>query len=365
MAVNSIAKLAVVVTGDTSPLNQSMAQATASVKNFQAHAEGSHAALNALASGLKVSVQGMHAFEGSTRGIIHTLHNLASPGGAALVTAAAFVFLGAEALKAANKAAEARNKIREEFDKAYESLTGHNLGNGLELTINSEVKKLKEGIEEFIAAIAERTGLMDVFTASVKDLAEGFHLLGEAIKSPEQTARDRILEVMKARTEKMKEQKKEQDEWLKDFMDGFDRAGEHMRSQAEQMKNHAESLASSLRTPFERARDAIVEAFNFKQAGLISPDIFDRAVNKAASDYKDAITPRNIQSLPRFSGAFDKGTVAEYSARVQGNAEQSRKDELQKQAVQLEAKQVEALGRIETILKKGGSDVKLRIGRLD
>src|SRR5262245_39088586 len=103
MAANSIAKLAVVITGDTTPLNQSMAQASVGIKQFAAHADKHNAVMYQLGSSLKVGVQGMHAFEGSTKGIIATLKNLATPQGAALAAAAAFVYLGVKIFEAADK----------------------------------------------------------------------------------------------------------------------------------------------------------------------------------------------------------------------------------------------------------------------
>lgn len=348
MAANSIAKLAVIITGDTGGLNTAMGQATERTRQFASEAAhaGNEGLLGALAGSLKIGVQGMHAFEGSTRGIIHTLHNLAGPGGIALVAAAGFAFLGYEALKAADHAAEARNKIREDFDKAFQDLHGVSSGVQQEDTIGGAWKEIKEAAEDFFATVAENTGLVEALVGMFKSIAESIKEWAEYFKTDIQRAQERNTEALKKQTEQLKEAKKQRDENQKKA----EEAEKAIQRQLEETRRRAEQVTKSLRVPDEIYRDTIIELKSLAAQGLITGETLERGMARARGELQKAldVTKEGRESADQRVAAVEKGTAAGYSAIQQYNRSQA--DEARK-AAQITAKNSDFLKHLESIDK--------------
>jgi hypothetical protein len=312
MAANSIAKLAVIITGDAGPLNQSMGQASNTVRNFGNHAEHSGGGLASLVHGMKEAMSGAHASEGSFKGITHALLALATPQGAALIAAGAFVLLGVKALEAADQAAEARNKIREEYDKAFEALHGQKSGVQMEDTISGSWKEAKEAVADFFATFAENTGLVEATISLFKGLAESVKSWADYMKTDVQKAREREVAAMKKHTEQLKEAKKQQEENQKKA----EEAEKAIQRQLEETRKHAERLTASLRMPDEIYRDTIIELKDLAAQGFITGETLSRGMKKAQDDLEKALglakEGGDLANKP--IAAAERQTMAGYSA---------------------------------------------------
>lgn len=107
---------------------------------------------------------------------------------------------------------------------------------------------------------------------------------------------------------------KEVSDIQRDFFQAMDR-----------MKSRAESLSAAVRTPVEIMRDSFRELDQLKSAGFIGPDVFSRGLSKAAKDFQDASAKlMEMKGGLSPSAALERGTMAEYSARVRGQLEAKR-----------------------------------------
>lgn len=359
MAANSIAKLAVVITGDSSPLAQSMNDGAQHIRTFASHAEhaGHEGALGALASGLKIGVQGMHAFEGSTRGIIHTLHNLAGPAGIALVAAAGIGFLTVKMTEAADAAREARNKINEDFAKAFEGATGNKLDIKPEETVSEAWKDLKASVADFFATLGENSGIVDGLISLMKELTESVKSWADFFKTAEQKQREALAESRKAQIKGLEEQAKKREEQRK-------KDEEDARRQLEDIKRRADAITKAMRTPAEVMRDTFGELKELLDLGAISWETFNRGAQKALDDFAKAKEQqKQVQDAARPVAALDRFSSGAFSAIQAASRERDKQVAIQQQQLDIEREQKKELEQINAQLA-GKPLTALKIGRL-
>ncbi len=129
-----------------------------------------------------------------------------------------------------------------------------------------------------------------------------------------------------------------------------DEAAEAAAKQIADLKKKGEQLASSLRTPFEKIRDELLEARNLWDAGAISGETWARAMNKARADLaeqsKSASEIRD--KLKKEQGpvaALQFGTNAAITAINTSVREQRIESEVQKQMLVEQRKTNELLKR--------------------
>jgi hypothetical protein len=160
-------------------------------------------------------------------------------------------------------------------------------GESFDLTIGPDLSTAfrKERVEELITALekeAETHGMTKAEIAKYKAEQDG---AGEA-----ELKRIKILTDKMAAIDKAKEKERE-----------HTREVEHARRQAEaeakraqeQLKNEAEALHKSLRTPEEKAMEELTKARRMAAAGLISPDDLDRVVKK----HEDQLKPKDPKAF--------------------------------------------------------------------
>jgi tape measure domain-containing protein len=134
--------------------------------------------------------------------------------------------------------------------------------------------------------------------------------------------------------------------------DAADAANKHF----EELQKRGESLAQSLRTPFERISDELAEAYELLQAGAISAETYARAQAKAREDLAaqaesaDKIRSR-LQQQNSPVAALQFGTQAANSALNAARTEQRVQAELQKQMVAQQKDTNDKLRRIENAIK--------------
>jgi tape measure domain-containing protein len=134
--------------------------------------------------------------------------------------------------------------------------------------------------------------------------------------------------------------------------DATEAAAKHL----EDLQKRGESLAQSLRTPFEQITDSLAEAYELLQAGAISAETYARAQAKAREDLAaqaesaDKIRSR-LQQQNSPVAALQFGTQAANSALNAANAEQKIQAELQKQMVIQQKEANDRLRRIENAIK--------------
>mgnify|MGYP001559139126 CR=1 FL=1 len=119
-----------------------------------------------------------------------------------------------------------------------------------------------------------------------------------------------------------------------------------LERQMERIKGRAESLAQSLRTPFEKFIDTIRELKQFQSLDVISGSTFDRALAKAKDDFKNEMKQFDFakQSISPATGigAASRFTSEGFSAIQEGNrmlsamkaAEKIQRDQLEQEKIQ-------------------------------
>lgn len=122
------------------------------------------------------------------------------------------------------------------------------------------------------------------------------------------------------------------------------------------MQRAGEQLANSLRTPFEKIRDDLAQAYELLQAGAISAEVYARAQAKAREDLaaqaESADQIRNrLQAQNRPVAAAQYGTNAAFSMLNAASTERKIQAELQKQMVNQQKDTNDKLRRIENAIK--------------
>lgn len=137
----------------------------------------------------------------------------------------------------------------------------------------------------------------------------------------------------------------------------------HFNDMLDDMDERGESLSKSLRTPFEVMRDALAETVALFNSASIDSETYSRSVNKIASDFEKASkSAKNIQSSI-YTGAVERGTMAEYSARLESKSQSDKLVEETKNSIAVEKQILEAAKDINISIQKKPSG-GYRVGRL-
>lgn len=329
MATNSIAKLAVQITTDTSGLDQGFQRARYATEDFNIHTQQLNGGLTRLGS---IAIRSSGAL-GSFGRFAVAGGNLAGPIGLAAVAAGSMAIGLA---RAADASADLRIEKLREFGLAAPGVK----------TLADLMGQLKEQFGIF----AELSGF------SFKPLVEQFAQLSRSVSTlffGEAAVKnlERQNAEAKGLADKMKALKAEEEARYK--------AAEEASKKSLQIIKQGEQIAKSLRTPDEVFRDTITELKSLADVGAITFETLSRGVNKAGQDLANATkNARQLKQEVRSTPALEQGTAAYRSAVIasqQGpSAEQVRltKEALAVQkriAVATEA----ALGKPAVTFKKG------------
>jgi hypothetical protein len=245
-------------------------------------------------------------------------------------------------IEAADAAAESRNKIRDEYDKAFEELNGTKSGVQMEETIGGAWKEVKEAAEDFFATLGENTGIVQTFISLFKGLSDEIRAITAVFKTAEQEAREKQVESLKKQTEQLKEAAKVKEEQRKKD----EEAAKERERQMEATKRHADSITQSLRRPDEVFRDTVGELKDLAAQGFLGSDTLERGIAKAKEDYLNAIKkPQQIVAENGPISAAERGHGA-FSAIQAAAREQDKRLQLQQEQLAVEREQQAELQKL-------------------
>lgn len=318
MALDSIAQLAVIITGDEAPLTRATRRAEDSVKRFQSigNATGSVGMLKSLAGAL--------GFGGVA-------------GAFAVATGAAIRFT-TEATRGAieaESAAAKMNKSWTETEKRIRTTAGQweIFKQGVTTPVKDTLGSiLAKDLREALTMINVATGAIQRFQApqlpgadlSASDIvksrydqlvarakAQGGKLLHEEAEEAK-----KLADILKDR--------RTADWWKqsdKDIADTQKRIGLQMEEQAKQLKD-------TLRTPLEAYEAKLEELRQLQDAGMIGAEMMQRATDKARADMENAnqMKERVMQHAQGPIAAAERYTMAGYSAGLPQQKDDKREE---------------------------------------
>jgi hypothetical protein len=294
---NTIAKLAVIITGDASPLQRSLDKAAMSANNF------ARSSIDGLEQKFKQFNQVLNALSGGNlMGAVVNLGKLAGPIGIAAAAAGALAFkLGA--ISDAQRVAAGANPADTwagQFDR-----------------VETQVGR--------IAAILGRP-IADVLAHETKQVADTLEMIVRNIM-PEWVRQE---EARIAAAKKAKDVAKQEAADKKKAAQEAEKAAQKARELAEYEKQkgmeqlgRARAIADSLRTPREELVATLGELSVLMNAGALSVEMYQRGIAKARDEYMEATKVKRDfeRTSTQGVGAAERFTAAGFSAVQAGQRE--------------------------------------------
>lgn len=361
MAANSIAKLSVLITGDSSGLSRAAQQSDGIIRQFGSSVDRS----GRFTAQLGVAVA---RTSGAFGPFGRAVGSVAGQAGAMGALAGAVVGIGAAAAAAAFKLtsmADAARDARIEIKRAYEEAVAERDGTKPKATEKTN-KELFADIKEQFSDFGELAGLtFKPFLSGVASLTKDFK---ELVFGTEVT---KALDKEKASVKGLGEETKKITEENRKRAEEASRAAEKAQRDAEQaierLRQRGVSLTESLRTPIEKYKDALKEAAELAAKGFIDAQTLQRAADAAADEYRRAVEMKKDASSfsVNAGGALQRGSVAEYSARVKADQEQQQIAKAQLEEERMQSKtQGEMLAALKQIASQPGGQA-LKVMRLN
>lgn len=326
-----IGKLAVVVTSDTSQLDAGFNRAQGTVQRFASTANRAGAATQFnLAKGAQTASNAISGMRGNVLPLVSTL---ASSGGLVAGTGAAALGLAAFT-RAAINAADAAQQARKAM--------GWN-----EAGIADQYSRAGKAAKDLLATVAEITGLSRAAWSFWLSASDAIESATAALKTDAMRERDAIIAhnvKLRAIKQKIAEEQVAADK----------AASEAMRKQIDALRNSANSITQSLRTPGEIFADTVKELHKMFGLGLLNIETMNRALDKAKGDLqsaaKDAAKVKQGFQAASYQpiGAVERFTSAGASAAMAGRAELMK-------AVQVAQQQL-AEEKVQTGIMRAGFD---------
>jgi hypothetical protein len=344
--MTTISRLAAVLTTDTSRFDTGMLRAGQSIRRFDTDTTKGGLTLNWLSQRLLISsgslgrFSGLAAAIGGRTGPIGMLMTVFAGVAAAAVAAAAKIAAIGDAARDAKLEA-----LRDHF-KAFDDLKGTKFSVGVDMKTN---KELVSDIRRSFSDLAEGLGLtLKPLLIAVNDLVHQMNVqilgpkLAESLKQSHET-----MERMTAKTKELREQAKlraeEEERAVAEIQNHWDQVVDRMRSKAHQ-------LTESMRTPIESFRAALEELSSLRNAGFIDDKTLGRGLKSAAADYFDAAKKlSDAKNTLSPVAAVERGTTAEFSARVRGTLETQKLEAINREQLKLEQ---QALGELRALNAK-------------
>jgi hypothetical protein len=294
---NTIAKLAVIITGDASPLQRSLDKAAMSANNF------ARSSIDGLEQKFKQFNQVLNALSGGNlMGAVVNLGKLAGPIGIAAAAAGALAFkLGA--ISDAQRVAAGANPADTwagQFDR-----------------VETQVGR--------IAAILGRP-IADVLAHETKQVADTLEMIVRNIM-PDWVRQE---EARIAAAKKAKDVAKQEAADKKKAAQEAEKAAQKARELAEYEKQkgmeqlgRARAIADSLRTPREELVATLGELSVLMNAGALSVEMYQRGIAKARDEYMEATKVKRDfeRTSTQGVGAAERFTAAGFSAVQAGQRE--------------------------------------------
>jgi hypothetical protein len=308
---NSISRLAVIFTADTSQLQRGAAQAGQIIGQLQ----NNTAAMASRTSGIidgALSVATGTLIAGRARMLGRAMANFARTG-----------------LGAAGDFREARNQIVADYD-AMMGASGKwiaQYGDDVD-TFRGQAAKFRENMGQiFLPAESAMREIAKVGNMMAESLIKSF-------RSADFDRQQNAIEMMAKALEKAAEETARLEAEQQAASEAFQR-------RMDQMRSAADGFTKALRTPGEIFADTMQQLNELSYVGLISLETFQRGTAKARQDLQDSLKiTKQMQQISRPSaGAAERFTSAGMSAISMGREELRRIEALEKQQLEIEKQQ--------------------------
>lgn len=341
----SISKIGILVGMDTSGLATGASQGAATLRGFKTQVDaidgGGVGSEFKLTSAFKAAGAGLHAMEGSLKGIGSSMALLAGGG---------FVMVGIAA------------EIAALFAAAKFSAWGIKLAMGQDAEFTGKWKVFKDELADLALKVGELfmpliKWWLDVGIAATRALKGGTRAEAgsyDRLTDPEGYARkvkdanDKIIASGQEWSDKYTQQ-------VKAIEDAAKRKADAMASAAEQ-------ISRSLRTPAEVFNDTVAELNQLMNANLLTFTTFSRGINKAASDFAElnnkAEKLKSIQARTMNVAALERGSSAELSARNKVETLMAGSADIAKQQLEVQKRQEATEKQIRDILKANAVSIQ-------
>jgi hypothetical protein len=294
---NTIAKLAVIITGDASPLQRSLDKAAMSARQF---AQRDLDALDRKWNQLRQSFTALSS--GNLLGAVGSIAKLAGPLG---IAAAAAGLLAAKlaAISDANKVASgaaAADTMAGQWSRVLEQVTriAVILGRPFAEVLARELKHIADILEWIVSFI-----MPDWLRKEEARIA--------AAKKAKEEAKKEAAEKKKAAQEAEKAAQKARE------------VAEYEKQKHMEQIGRARAIADSLRTPREELVATLAELSALMNAGALSAEMYQRGIAKARDEYMEATKVKREfeRSSTQGVGAAERFTAAGFSAVQAGQRE--------------------------------------------
>lgn len=315
MALDSIAKLSVIITGDESPLARATKRAESSINSFSAIGRATGPI------GLLKSLAGAAGFGGVA--------------GAVAVATSQLIGFTVAATRAAidgEAAAAKANRQWSETEKKIRTTAGQ-----LEIFRNHTIAPVKNSLGEVLAKdLGQVVAMLNVATGAT----QRFKVETEAAARSEVAAMNGRIEQLRkwaseAHGRKPAGQLEKGDAEELRFLENKKRMADYQKESDKSvyesqlragmlMEERANQIRTLLMTPLETYNAKLQELQELVNQGMLSTQFFERAAEKAKADMEDAATAKDQSqnSTPRSVAAAERFTLAGHTAVAEAQARQ-------------------------------------------
>lgn len=200
-----------------------------------------------------------------------------------------------------------------------------------------ELQNVVEQVDAITSAATDNTGAVDKLVASYREAIDTFGWSQHAIElyrlEQQGATHDDIwrVRVMQAQVEMLEQQ-----------AEATEKAAKAQRK----LRDEANAVIESVKDPFEKLNDELVELQALLDKGLISDDVFDKAVQNLAKNMQHAIGKTNMELLtqagviPQGATFGEAGAMSAVERRFTSNTPNSDASNLQKKFVEMQIKQL-------------------------
>jgi hypothetical protein len=325
VALDSISKLSVLITGDDAPLSQAMRRAEQTVRTFSSSIDSSFQ-----------KMAGKKLFKAVAGAMAHGM---------------------AEGFFAFTEVERRMIKVGERHDELAKKLgifKGVSV-NALD-TVAGKWDLLWQNMRDGFTPIASRMGVVfDKLNAMFENKPA---IQGMRARRAEVEALEKLADAAEARREA---QEKRQKDLAKETADAIEEADNKHRSAFEALQQRGEDLRRSLLTPVEAFREAVHEFNELLRLRMIDSDTFERAVDHARESMNDALRGKKSQSLGPV-GAAERFTMQGYSAGLPLRQDDKREE---KQLVNINQGMLDVMKHIDAVLQTRPDTQMVRLSNLN
>lgn len=196
--------------------------------------------------------------------------------------------------------------------------------------------------------------ISNVLTRETQQLADILGLIADKIM-PDTLKQERELIALRARqAEAAKVAAEKKAEAEKRAAEEARLLGEELERQGREMESRADALARSLRTPREEMVGALAEAAQLFEAGFLSAENYERAAAAAAEKFQEAdkLRANATRAATSSVGAAERHTMAGFSAVQQSQRNLEQQVRLQQEANKKQDKEIQLQQETNDILRK-------------